>query len=128
MSAVKHDVFQAIADPTRRKVLQLLAQEELSISKIAENFSISRTAVVKHLNILSEANLVHGRKEGREKIYQLDPKPLQEVQDWLTFYERFWNNKLSILKHLVENDGENIKLATVHSEKVKAKNYHKDKH
>ncbi len=116
MSAVKHDVFQAIADPTRREVLQLLAKKELSISKIAEHFTISRTAIVKHLNILSEAKLVQGRKEGREKIYKLDPKPLQEVEEWLTFYERFWNNKLSILKHLVESDGENSKLKVVHTE------------
>ena len=107
MSAVKHDVFQAIADPTRREVLQILAQKELPISKITEHFSISRTAIVKHLNILSEVNLVQGRKEGREKLYQLQPEPLQEVKEWLSFYEQFWNNRLAILKHIVENEGAN---------------------
>ena len=71
MSAVKHDIFQAIADPTRREVLRILAQKELPISKITEHFSISRTAIVKHLNILSEANLVQGRKEGKSKTLSI---------------------------------------------------------
>ena len=71
MSAVKHDIFQAIADPTRREVLQILAQKELPISKITEHFSISRTAIVKHLNILSEVNLVQGRKEGKRKTLSI---------------------------------------------------------
>jgi DNA-binding transcriptional ArsR family regulator len=113
VSAVKHDVYQAIADPTRREVLRLLTQRELPISKITEHFSISRTAVVKHLHILSEANLVHGRKVGREKLYRLQPEPLQEVREWLSFYERFWSNKLSILKHTVENDGEDAELKVI---------------
>jgi len=107
MTAAKHDVFQAIADPTRREVLRLLASKELPISEITSHFSISRTAVVKHLHILSEANLVSGKKVGREKIYQLHPEPLAELKQWLSYYEQFWNNKLSILKHVVENEGEN---------------------
>lgn len=104
MGAAKHDVFQAIADPTRREVLRLLANNELAISDITSHFTISRTAIAKHLHILSEANLVSGKKVGREKIYQLQPEPLTEVKHWLSFYEQFWNNKLSILKHVVEND------------------------
>ncbi|MGD6943651.1 ArsR/SmtB family transcription factor [Cytobacillus gottheilii] len=104
MSAVKHDVFQAIADPTRREVLRLLANEELPISKISDHFPISRTAVAKHLHILSEAKLVTGKRVGREKIYTLHPEPLTEVQQWLSYYEQFWHNKLSILKHIVESD------------------------
>ena len=116
MSAVRHDIFQAIADPTRREVLQILAQKELPISKITEHFSISRTAIVKHLNILSEANLVQGRKEGRVKLYRLQPEPLQEVKEWLSFYEQFWNNKLSILKYTVENDREDAALKVVRSD------------
>ncbi|WP_449622148.1 ArsR/SmtB family transcription factor [Robertmurraya sp. Marseille-Q9965] len=103
MNAAKHDVFQAIADPTRRDVLKLLAHKELPISEISSHFPISRTAVAKHLHILSEANLVSGRKVGREKIYQLHPEPLKELKDWLAYYEQFWSNKLSILKHVVEN-------------------------
>lgn len=100
----KHDVFQAIADPTRREVLRLLSQKEMPISKITAHFPMTRTAIAKHLHVLTEANLVSGRKEGREKIYQLHPEPLEEVQQWLSFYEKFWSNKLSILKYIVEND------------------------
>ncbi|WP_087974303.1 ArsR/SmtB family transcription factor [Oceanobacillus rekensis] len=103
----KHDVFQAIADSTRREVLRLLTEKELSISEITSHFPISRTAIAKHLRILSEADLVSGRKVGREKIYQLHPEPLAELKQWLAFYEKFWENKLSILKHTVENPGEN---------------------
>ncbi|WP_407544995.1 ArsR/SmtB family transcription factor [Priestia sp. HNGD-A6] len=105
-SAAKHDIFQAIADPTRRKVLELLSEKELPISEITSHFSISRTAVVKHLHILSEADLVHGQKKGREKVYHLQPEPLKEIKDWLSYYEQFWTNKLSILQHVVERDEE----------------------
>lgn len=107
MTAAKHDVFQAIADPTRREVLRLLADKELAISEITSHFPISRTAIAKHLQILSEANLVSGKKVGREKIYHLQSEPLTEVKQWLSYYEQFWNNKLSILKHVVENVEEN---------------------
>jgi DNA-binding transcriptional ArsR family regulator len=105
-SAEKHDVFQAIADPTRREVLRLLAEKELPISEITSHFPMSRTAIAKHLHILSEAELVSGRKVGRKKLYRLQPEPLAELKQWLSFYEQFWNNKLSMLKHVVENDGE----------------------
>lgn len=103
-TAQKYDVFQAIADPTRRKVLQLLSEEELAISEITSHFSISRTAITKHLHILSEAELVSGRKVGRERRYRLQPEPLTELQQWLSYYERFWSNKLSILEYEVENE------------------------
>ncbi|HEK9100796.1 winged helix-turn-helix transcriptional regulator [Bacillus pfraonensis] len=103
-STAKYDVFQAIADPTRREVLRLLTEKELPISKITDHFPMSRTAVAKHLHILSEAKLVRGRKVGREKIYCLQPEPLAELQEWLSYYEQFWNNKLSMLKYVVENE------------------------
>lgn len=106
-SAQRHDVFQAIADPTRREVLKLLAEKELPISEITSHFPMSRTAIAKHLHILSEAELVSGRKIGREKRFRLQSEPLEEVKQWLSFYEQFWNNKLSILKHIVEDQEEN---------------------
>ncbi|TQR18994.1 ArsR/SmtB family transcription factor [Psychrobacillus vulpis] len=102
--AQKYDVFQAIADPTRREVLRLLAEKELPISEISSHFPMSRTAIAKHLHILSEAELVCGKKVGREKRYRLQPESLKELKDWLSYYEQFWNNKLSILKYVVEND------------------------
>ncbi|MBO0998778.1 winged helix-turn-helix transcriptional regulator [Bacillus sp. SD075] len=106
-AAEKHDVFQAIADPTRRKVLQLLAEGDLPISEITSHFSMSRTAIAKHLHILSEAELVSGRKVGREKRFRLQPEPLAELKQWLSFYDQFWDNKLSILKHVIEGSAEN---------------------
>lgn len=102
-AAGKHDVFQAIADPTRREVLRLLAERELPISEITLHFSISRTAIAKHLQILSEAELVSDRKVGRERRYRLQPESLLELKQWVAYYEQFWSNKLSILKHIVEN-------------------------
>ncbi|MFJ7934723.1 ArsR/SmtB family transcription factor [Sporosarcina sp. NPDC096371] len=100
----KYDVFQAIADPTRRKLLELLAGVELPISMISSHFTMSRTAVTKHLHVLESAGLVTSQKVGREKLYCLEAKPLQKLQTWLVFYEQFWDNKLSILKDIAEND------------------------
>ncbi|QFG00915.1 ArsR family transcriptional regulator [Psychrobacillus glaciei] len=105
-AAQKYDVFQAIADPTRREVLKLLSEKELPISEITSHFPMSRTAIAKHLHVLSEAELVTGRKVGREKIYQLQPESFKELSEWLSYYEQFWNNKLSILKYIVENNNE----------------------
>ncbi|MBO8163284.1 MAG: winged helix-turn-helix transcriptional regulator [Brevibacillus sp.] len=101
-AAPKHDVFQAIADPTRRKLLRLLADKELPVTAISHNFPMSRTAVSKHLQILSEAGLVQKRKVGRETRYTLQPDPLFELKQWLSYYERFWDNKLTALKRFVE--------------------------
>ena len=105
-SAQKYDVFQAIADPTRREVLKLLADKELPISEISSNFPMSRTAIAKHLHILSEAELISGRKVGRERRYKLQPEAFLEFKQWLAYYDQFWANKLSILQHLVENNEE----------------------
>lgn len=102
LAAPKHDVFQAIADPTRRTLLRLLANEEMPVTMISSHFSISRTAVSKHLRVLSDAGLVREQKVGRERRYRLQPEPLLEVKQWLSFYERFWDNKIAALKHFVE--------------------------
>jgi DNA-binding transcriptional ArsR family regulator len=103
-AAQKHDVFQAIADPTRREILKLLSEKERPISEISSHFPVSRTAVAKHLHILEEANLISGQKVGREKRFRLHPEPLAELQQWLSYYEQFWSNKLSMLKHIVERE------------------------
>lgn len=103
-SEAKHDVFQAIADPTRRKILKLLADRELPIASITESFPITRTAVNKHLFVLSEAGLVSSRRIGRETRFSLQPEPLQELKEWLSFFELYWDNKLSALKNFVESD------------------------
>ncbi|TVX89664.1 ArsR/SmtB family transcription factor [Paenibacillus agilis] len=100
----KYDVFQAIADPTRRQLLSLLSEQEMPVTVISDHFPMSRTAVSKHLRILAEAGLVKDRKVGRETRYRLESEPLQELKRWLSYYERFWDNKLSMLKHYVESD------------------------
>lgn len=102
-SAPKYDVFQAIADPTRRRLLQLLVEQEMPVTVISGHFPISRTAVSKHLRILAEAGLVHERKVGRETRYRMQPEPLQELKQWLAYYEQFWDNKLAALAHYMEN-------------------------
>ncbi|WP_172371981.1 ArsR/SmtB family transcription factor [Sporosarcina jiandibaonis] len=100
----KYDVFQAIADPTRRKLLELLAKEQLSIATLSSHFTMSRTAVTKHLGILESAGLVGSQKAGREKLYRLEVKPLQSLKQWLEFYEQYWDDKLEKLKFNVEED------------------------
>ena len=103
-SSAKHDVFQAIADPTRRKLLRLLDDGEMAVGALSSHFPMSRTAVSKHLRILADAGLVRERKIGRETRYRMDPDPLLELRRWLSYYERYWDNKLSALERYVESD------------------------
>jgi DNA-binding transcriptional ArsR family regulator len=91
------DVFAAIGDPTRRRVLDMLSRGELAASAIASPFRISRPEVSRHLMVLRKAGLVSVRRSGREKIYQLRALPLQEISDWVEHYREFWNTKLSEL-------------------------------
>jgi DNA-binding transcriptional ArsR family regulator len=100
----KHDVFQAIADPTRRGLLRLLDDQEMPVTVISGHFPMTRTAVSKHLRILADAGLVKESKVGRETRYRLDPEPLLELKRWLAYYERYWENRLEALKRLVESD------------------------
>lgn len=102
--ASQHDVFHAIADPTRRSVLQLLASRDMPIVAISGNFPLSRTAVNKHLHILTNAGLVSRQRVGRETRYRLEPEPLVELRDWLAFFDMYWDDKLSLLKTFVENN------------------------
>jgi DNA-binding transcriptional ArsR family regulator len=103
-SAERHDVFQAVADGTRRQIIGLLAEEELPIAAIARHFPITRTAVNKHLHVLSEAGLLSSRRVGRETRYKLQAEPLLKLQQWLSFYERYWENNLEALRSYVEKD------------------------
>lgn len=110
-AAPKHDVYQAIADPTRRKLLGLLSDKEMPVKEITGHFSMTRTAVSKHLRILEEAGLVQDRKVGRETRYHLQAEPLKELKDWLSYFDRFWENKLSMLKYYVEDQEDDPKNA-----------------
>jgi DNA-binding transcriptional ArsR family regulator len=104
--AHKPDVFSAIADPTRRTLLRLLGDREMPVTAITGHFPMTRTAVSKHLRILSDAGLVKSRKVGRETRFRLEPQPLLELKKWLAYYERFWENKMAALQRYVELDEE----------------------
>lgn len=105
-ATAKHDVFQAIADPTRRSLLQLLGEGEMPVTVISGHYPMSRTAVSKHLRILADAGLVSERKVGRETRYRLDPEPLLELKRWFAYFDRYWDNKLSALQRFVEETDE----------------------
>jgi DNA-binding transcriptional ArsR family regulator len=102
-----HDVFDAIADPTRRQLIRLLGEAgESPLHQLTEHFEMGRTAVSKHLAILKQAGLVVDRKVGRETRYRLNAAPLREVQDWLAFYRAFWSTNLLRLQDLLEEEEE----------------------
>lgn len=102
MQATQHDVFQAIADPTRRQLLALLADDERTVQALCAPFEMTRPAISKHLQVLADAGLVHTRRAGRETFYALDPTPLRDLRDWLSAYERFWDDRLRRLRQHVE--------------------------
>ena len=98
------DVFRCLADPSRRKMLALLAHGELPLNRITARFDMSRPAVIKHLRVLRAANLVVARRRGRERIHHLNAAPLRAVETWLSRFEMFWENSLQKLKRQVESD------------------------
>lgn len=95
-------VFRCIADPTRRRILQLLQGGQSSVGNLAENFRMSRPAISKHLRVLESAGLVVARQEGTSRILTLDARPLRVVHEWLRDYESYWSETLKDLKHYVE--------------------------
>lgn len=101
------DVFDAIADPTRRQLIHLLSEnEELPLHELTPQFQMGRTAVSKHLTILKEAGLVDDRKVGRETRYRLNASPLREVQDWVGFYSKYWSTNMLRLNQLLLEEEE----------------------
>jgi DNA-binding transcriptional ArsR family regulator len=89
----------AIADPTRRRLLELVRDREMPAGELASKFEVSRPAVSRHLRVLRQAGLVHERREGRLRLYRADPAPLAELRDWL---ERYWDARLDALRALAE--------------------------
>ncbi len=96
-------IYGALADPTRRGMIELLETSEFSITALAKHFPISRVAIGKHLTVLAQAGLVEERKVGREHRYHLNPTPLRQAHSWLAHYEQFWQEKLLALKAHVED-------------------------
>ena len=98
-------VFAAVADPTRRALLERLRSTgPASIATLGQGLPISRQAVTKHLDLLRSAGLVHVRRAGRERLHELDPAPLREVDDWLRPYAEAWDRRLEALRRHLEEE------------------------
>jgi DNA-binding transcriptional ArsR family regulator len=96
------DVFRAIADPTRRAILDRLRAGPANAGALAANFRSSRPAISKHLRVLRQARLIVDQRVGRERVYTVDPVPLQSVVGWLEGYRAFWQTSLNQLKRNLE--------------------------
>lgn len=99
----EHDVFRAIADPTRRAILDRLRAGPAPVNALAADFSQSRPAISKHLRVLREARLVSEQRDGRERVYRLSPMPLQSVAGWIEGYRGMWQRNLESLKRYLED-------------------------
>lgn len=94
----RRDIFQAIADPTRRAILSLLAFQAMTAGAIAENFNSARQTISKHVQILTECQLVMQEQRGREIYYHFNPVKMKEVSDWVSQYQQLWEKKLDKLE------------------------------
>lgn len=99
---MRRDVFQAIADPTRRAIITLLALQAMTPNALAEHFDSSRQAVSKHLKVLTECELVSCRQEGRELYYELEVKKMKEIDQWLEQFRKLWENRFNELDKVLE--------------------------
>jgi DNA-binding transcriptional ArsR family regulator len=97
------DVFQVVADPSRRKMLRLLSKDSLTINNLAENFDMSRPAVSKHVRILHTAGFISIQDIGRERYCTLKQDGFKELQDWIAYFDTFWLSKLKKLETLLNN-------------------------
>src|SRR5690348_3316578 len=95
---MRRDVFQAIADPTRREILNMVAHQSLNVNAVAENFDVSRTAIYKHIKILTESGLIIMKQKGRERYCEAHLQKLSAVSDWVEQYRQFWAQRLDNLE------------------------------
>ncbi|MBK8642468.1 MAG: winged helix-turn-helix transcriptional regulator [Saprospiraceae bacterium] len=100
---MRRDVFQAIADPTRRAIILLIASQSMTPNAIAEHFSTTRQAVSKHLKILTECKLVKQEQSGREIYYQLNADRMKEIDKWLAQFRKIWENRFNELDRVLSN-------------------------
>ncbi|MEM1073786.1 MAG: metalloregulator ArsR/SmtB family transcription factor [Pseudomonadota bacterium] len=100
--SVVQPTFRALADPTRREILLLLKDRDLTIAEVAENFDMTRAAVKKHLTVLTAGGLISVRTQGRERINTINPDGMKPVIDWLTYFDAFWGDRLAALKSEIE--------------------------
>ena len=101
---IRRDVFQAIADPTRRAIIGMVAQKPINVNTIAEQFDVSRQAISLHLKILSECGLLNIQRLGRERLYEAKLEKLNEVHEWVEQYHKLWTGRLNALKKFIEQE------------------------
>lgn len=102
--ALPPDVYRAIADPTRRAILDRLRSGPVPVNALASDFRQSRPAISKHLRVLRTAHLVRERRCGRERRYYLEPEPLRDIAAWIEEYRVFWQTNLTSLKRRLESE------------------------
>ena len=98
----RRDVFQAIADPTRREIINLIAFNPLNLNSIAENFDVSRPAISQHIKILTECGLIVIKKQGRERYCEAKLQQLNDVSDWIEQYRKLWDGRFDALDNLLD--------------------------
>jgi len=106
---MRRDVFQAIADPTRREIINLVAYQSLNLNAIAENFDVSRPAISQHIKILTECGLIIIKKQGRERYCEAKLQQLSVVSDWVEQYRKVWEQRFDALDNLLERMKADVK-------------------
>lgn len=96
--------FKALADPTRRNILRHLSTRDMTVKELTDQFDITRAAVKKHLTVLETGNLISSHRKGRDRINKLQPEALRSVQEWLSYFDQFWDERLSELKNAIDSE------------------------
>ncbi len=122
---IRRDVFQAIADPTRRAIIGMIAQQPVNENTIAEQFDVSRQAISLHLKILSECGLLNIHQLGRERLCEAKLEKLNEVHEWVKQYHQLWKGRMAAIKNFIEQ--EELQSQSTDTTKKKAKNKNKSK-
>jgi DNA-binding transcriptional ArsR family regulator len=111
----RRDVFQAIADPTRRQIINLVANKSMNLNAITENFDVSRPAISQHIKILTECGIISIEQIGRERYCKIEPATLREVAEWVEPYRQLWEQKLDSFENYLN------KLQSKRTKNAKAK-------
>ena len=101
-AATTTDAFNAVAEPRRREILDLLVDGELSVNEIVERLGMSQPQVSKHLRVLREVGLADVREQGRQRVYRLNGQPLKSIHDWVTAYEEAWSDRFEALDAVLD--------------------------
>lgn len=123
-----NSIFHALGDATRRQMLRELSDGERTVSQLAEPFAISLAAASKHIKALENAGLIRREVRGRTHVCRLDPGPLASAYEWLSFYERFWTDRLNLLDQLLREDAARDAAATKDSRTTNSNQPAKPKH